>query len=93
VWPDPLDAVVLLSNGILAAVGMILFVSAYKYAESNFVAPFEYSSMIWAVTYGFFVFGDFPDSFTWLGVAVVATAGILMVWRDRQLDRAIVHNP
>jgi len=93
VWPGPLDALVLFGNGILAAFGMILFVSAYKYAESNFVAPFEYSSMIWAVMYGLLIFGDFPDQYTWIGAAVVATAGILMIWRDRQLDRAIVHTP
>ena len=93
VWPGLFDGFVLFANGILAAFGMILFVSAYKYGESNFVAPFEYSSMIWAVTYGLFIFGDFPDSFTWIGAAIVATAGILMVWRDRQLDRAIVHSP
>ncbi len=93
VWPGPFDALVLFGTGILAAFGMILFVSAYKYAESNFVAPFEYSSMIWAVMYGFLIFGDFPDQYTWIGAAVVATAGILMIWRDRQLDRTIVQSP
>lgn len=92
VWPSPLEALVLFGNGILAAFGMMLFVSAYKYAESNFVAPFEYSSMIWAVMYGFLVFGDFPDRFTWIGAGIVATAGILMILRDRQLDRSIVRN-
>jgi len=92
VWPTSIEALVLFGNGILAAFGMILFVSAYKYAESNFVAPFEYSTMIWAVIYGLLVFGDFPDQYTWIGAAVVATAGILMIWRDRQLDRTIVQN-
>jgi drug/metabolite transporter (DMT)-like permease len=92
VWPGLFDALVLFGNGILAAFGMILFVSAYKYGESNFVAPFEYSSMIWAVMYGLFVFGDFPDKYTWIGASVVATAGILMVWRDRQLDRTLVQS-
>lgn len=92
VWPGLVDGAVLFANGVLAAFTMVLFVSAYKYGESNFVAPFEYSSMIWAVTYGLLVFGDFPDKFTWVGAAVVATAGILMVWRDRQLDRALASN-
>ncbi len=89
VWPGLFDSFVLFGNGILAAFTMIFFVSAYKYSESNFVAPFEYSSMIWAVAYGLLFFNDFPDGFTWIGAAVVATAGILMVWRDRQLDRAL----
>jgi drug/metabolite transporter (DMT)-like permease len=93
VWPTAADAAVLFGNGILAAFGMVLFVSAYKYAESNFVAPFEYSSMIWAVGYGLTLFGDFPDAFTWIGAAVVVAAGITMIWRDRQLDRAAAQSP
>ncbi len=93
VWPPASDAAVLFGNGILAAFGMVLFISAYKYAESNFVAPFEYSSMIWAVGYGLVLFGDFPDAFTWMGAAVVVAAGITMIWRDRQLDRAAAQSP
>jgi len=93
VWPTGFDAAVLFANGFLAAFGMFLFVSAYKYAESNFVAPFEYSSMIWAVGYGLVLFGDFPDAFTWMGAAVVVAAGITMIWRDRQLDRAAAQSP
>lgn len=88
VIPSLRDGAVMMVMGILAAIAMVLFVNAYKYAETNFVAPFEYSAMVWAVTYGFFIFGDFPDSFTWIGAAVVITAGILMIWRDRVLDRA-----
>ena len=88
VWLPVLDLAILAGVGVFAAFGMILFVSAYKYGESNFVAPFEYSSMIWALSYGLLIFGDFPDRFTWMGAAVVVVAGILMIWRDRQLDRA-----
>jgi drug/metabolite transporter (DMT)-like permease len=93
VWPPATDAAILLANGLLAAFGMVLFVSAYKYAETNFVAPFEYSSMVWAVGYGLILFGDFPDAFTWMGAAVVVAAGITMIWRDRQLDRAAAQSP
>lgn len=88
VWPPLTDAFLMLTTGVLAAAAMPLFIAAYKYAESNFVAPFEYSAMIWAVLYGLLLFGDFPDTYTWLGAAVVVAAGILMLWRDRQLDRA-----
>jgi drug/metabolite transporter (DMT)-like permease len=88
VWPSAFDAFVLTANGILAAAGMLFFVSAYKNAEANFVAPFEYSAMIWALGYGMLVFGDFPDIYTGVGAAVVIAAGLLMIWRDRTLDRA-----
>jgi drug/metabolite transporter (DMT)-like permease len=88
VWPSFTDLLILMANGLLAAFGMVLFVSAYKYGESNFVAPFEYSAMIWAIAYGLFIFGDFPDLFTWIGAAVVVIAGLVMLWRDRQIEKA-----
>jgi drug/metabolite transporter (DMT)-like permease len=86
--PSVFDAAILLGHGVLAALAMLLFVNAYKNAEANFVAPFEYSAMIWAVSYGLILFGDFPDYYTWVGAAVVIAAGLLMVWRDRHLARA-----
>jgi drug/metabolite transporter (DMT)-like permease len=89
VWPAGFDLAVLFATGILAAFSMILFVSAYKSAESTLVAPFEYSAMIWAIIYGLVLFGDFPDSATWTGGAIVVIAGILMILRDRQLDRSL----
>jgi drug/metabolite transporter (DMT)-like permease len=86
--PTLFDGTLLFGHGLIAAVAMILFVNAYKLAEANFVAPFEYSAMIWAVLNGLLIFGDFPDVYTWIGAAVVIVAGILMIWRDRQLDRS-----
>ena len=76
VWPGAFDATLLLGHGVLAACAMILFINAYRLAETNFVAPFEYSAMIWAVIYGLVLFGDFPDVFTWMGAAIVIAAGI-----------------
>jgi drug/metabolite transporter (DMT)-like permease len=89
VWPNAVDSFFLLGHGVLAALAMLLFVNAYKYAEANFIAPFEYSAMIWAVLYGLVLFGDFPDIYTWIGAAIVVTAGIFMSLRDRKLDRAV----
>ena len=88
VTPDLRDGAVMAVMGILAAGGMLLFVNAYRFGEANFVAPFEYSAMIWAVINGLVFFGDFPDLYTWTGAAIVITAGLLMVWRDQQIDRA-----
>lgn len=88
VWPGPFDATLLLGHGVLAACAMILFINAYRLAETNFVAPFEYSAMIWAVGFGLLLFGDFPDLYTWIGAAIVISAGILMILRDRSLDRS-----
>jgi drug/metabolite transporter (DMT)-like permease len=82
VWPSHTDFLLLTIMGIFAAVGSVLFTSAYKNASSSFVAPFEYTAMIWAVLYGAVLFGDFPDRLTWAGMAIVVAAGLWMTWRD-----------
>ncbi len=80
-WP------VLIAMGVLGAVSMPMFSSAYKYADANFVAPFEYTAMIWAVTFGFIFWGDIPGWSTAAGGGVVVTAGLYMLWQDGRRRR------
>ena len=82
-WPISDHYLVLLSMGFLAAVSMMAYVNAYRSAPANFVAPFEYSAMIWAVLYGFVIFHDLPDQWTLVGAAIVVGAGLFMLWRDQ----------
>ncbi len=84
VWPTAHGLVLLAVMGSFAAVGSVVFTYAYKYAQASFVAPFEYTSMFWAVAFGIFLFGDFPSVMTWAGMAIVIAAGLLMTWRDLQ---------
>ena len=84
VWPTLPDFLLLSAVGALAAFAMMSFISAYKLAESNFVAPFEYSGMIWAVLFGLLFFNDFPDFWTWSGMTIVAGAGFFMLLMDRR---------
>ena len=84
VLPALQDFLVLSAVGVLAAFTMMSFISAYKLAESSFVAPFEYSGMGWAVMYGLLFFNDFPDPWTWGGMAIVTGAGLFMLAMDRR---------
>ena len=83
VWPHTFDGVLMVAFGVFSAAVMPLFVHAYKVAEANFVAPFEYTAMFWAVLWGMALFGDFPDGLTWLGAGIVIGAGLFMVHMDR----------
>lgn len=83
VWPDLHQLVLLIIMGVLSALASAGFIFAYRHAEANFVAPFEYTALLWAVTNGIVFFGDFPDSSTWSGAIIVIGAGIWMLWKDR----------
>lgn len=84
IWPDAKQMALLTLTGVLAAFGSLFFVQAYRHAEANFVAPFEYTSLLWAIASGLLFFGDFPDGYTWIGAAIVVGSGLWMLWRDRQ---------
>ncbi|MFT3672571.1 DMT family transporter [Aestuariivirga sp.] len=83
VWPDTHQLILLILMGMLSALASAGFIFAYRTAEANFVAPFEYTALLWAICNGIVFFGDFPDSSTWSGAVIVIGAGIWMLWKDR----------
>ena len=82
--PGSFDLFVMATLGVIAAGGMVMFSSAYKFGEASFVAPFEYSSMFWAVLFGFAMWGDIPDRWVVIGGAIVVVAGLYMIWGDNK---------
>jgi drug/metabolite transporter (DMT)-like permease len=68
--------------GILALGGHFGVTKAFQTAPASVVAPFEYTALVWAVLFGFFVFGDFPGLAVWSGVAVIVVAGLYTVYRE-----------
>lgn len=75
----------LICAGLLGGVGQILLTSSYRHADASLIAPFEYASMLLAIIVGYTVFGEVPGAATLAGAAMVVTAGILIIWRERQL--------
>ncbi|WP_199258046.1 DMT family transporter [Paracoccus binzhouensis] len=85
VMPDAGTAALLVTIGLLGGLGQILLTSAYRFADASLVAPFEYVSMLLALAIGWFVFDEAPTLVMLAGAALVITAGILIIWRERQL--------
>ena len=85
VWPTPFEAKMLVGCGVLGGVGQILLTSCYREADASLVAPFDYASMIFSLGIGFFIFGEIPTITMLSGAALVVTAGILIIWRERLL--------
>jgi drug/metabolite transporter (DMT)-like permease len=85
VVPTPLEALMLVSAGLLGGVGQILLTSGYRWADASVVAPFEYVSMLFALVFGYVFFQEVPTLTMLGGAALVVTAGILIIWRERQL--------
>jgi len=81
------------SLGLFAAAGCIS-VSALlcvnrslKLAPASVVVPYQYSMIVWAVMFGFVVFGDMPSPATVAGAAIIIGAGLYIFLRERRLGR------
>lgn len=85
VWPTAGEAAILVGAGLLGGLGQILLTSSYREADASLVAPFDYASMIFALGIGYFVFSEVPTLPMLGGAALIVTAGILIIWRERKL--------
>lgn len=68
--------------GLASAFGGFLIAQAYKMAEAAVIAPFEYVAMPIAVFWGFVVFGQWPDTVAWTGIALICGSGLYVFWRE-----------
>ena len=80
----PEAALLLFSAGFLT-VGYLTAVATMRVGEISFVAPFRYTSLVWAILLGLALFGEWPDGWTWVGSALVVGAGLYAILRERQL--------
>ncbi len=78
-------AVMLIMAGLLGGVGQIFLTSSYRFADASLVAPFDYTSMILALTIGYLVFDEVPTGTMMVGAGIVIFAGVLIIWRERHL--------
>lgn len=85
VAPTAVELVWLAALGCIATAGHILVVHAFRRAGAGILAPFQYLEIISATALGFLIFGDFPDSVTWIGIAVIVGSGLYVFHRERRL--------
>jgi drug/metabolite transporter (DMT)-like permease len=85
VWPSGPEAALLVIAGLLGGMGQIFLTTSYRFADTSVIAPFEYTSIILAVLIGYWVFDEVPTTTTIVGVALVICAGLVIIYRERQL--------
>ena len=84
--PGNMSAIGLLFGVSLAATTSgILSVYAYRHAPASTLAPLQYFEIVSATVLGWYVFGKFPDALKWLGIAIIITSGLYILWRERKI--------
>lgn len=81
----PLHWLLLIGIGITGGLGQMGFTESYRYAPASFLAPLDYSAMIWAFMLGYWIFDEVPTVYVLGGAAIIAGAGIFVIVRERLL--------
>ena len=68
--------------GLLAVLGHLILIRALSMASAVILSPFIYTQLIWAIGYGYWLFGDMPDLWMAAGCAVIVASGLFMFHRE-----------
>ncbi|KZC15755.1 hypothetical protein RHOFW510R12_13180 [Rhodanobacter sp. FW510-R12] len=86
-WPSLAQWGLLAGYGLLAALAGVLLMLATQLAHANRVAPTQYSQMLWAIGFGYWLFGDRLDWPMLIGIVMILGAGLFTLVREEQKTR------
>lgn len=90
VWVMPQNGMhlaLLIVTGVLGGLSHLILIKAYDYAPASRLAPFSYIQLIWVATIGYLVFGDFPDTWSLVGIGILMASGLYTATHQRRSDR------
>jgi S-adenosylmethionine uptake transporter len=85
VWPNWHEWGLLAGYGLLAALAGVLLMYATLIAPANRVAPTQYSQMLWAIGFGYWLFGDKLDWPMLIGIVLILGAGLFTLVREEKV--------
>jgi len=75
-WPTWQQLGWLLLVGIFGSVGHLTLNQALREAPTNVIMPIDFVRLIWVAIMGYFIFGEMPDIFVWIGGAMIFSSGL-----------------
>jgi len=75
---------VFISIGIMGAIAHLCMISAFDRAEASFLAPYNYTKLLWVAVLGYIIFGDIPSLEMWLGAFIIVSAGFYVFSREKK---------
>ncbi len=91
VWqtPDGFDLLLFLATGLSGGAGQVMITQAYAEGEATAVAPIDYLRLLFAILFGFFIFGEIPTRYTLIGSAVIIGSTLYIARREQALGKKL----
>ena len=76
-------------NGLVLGIAYFFLIEALRLAKASVVAPYKYVSMVWALLFGFALWGDLPDVWMIAGGVLVVGSGLYILRRESLAKGAV----
>ncbi|MEC8710534.1 MAG: DMT family transporter [Pseudomonadota bacterium] len=90
VWPTRTDVLIMVGIGLGSAIGFIMLTAAYRNLEPSFAAPFEYCLLGYNLLWGLLLFRQVPDALTLVGIAIIVSSGLFVLYREGERRQSLV---
>jgi drug/metabolite transporter (DMT)-like permease len=87
--PSLVDAALLFGTGFVNAIGQWFWTKSLQHAPAPAVTPFYYLMLVWALIFGFVLWGDVPSASLLIGSGIVVTTGLFLFLREARLQQAL----
>ena len=84
-WPTLPQWLVLISVGVVAAIGQQFVLRGARLGDASFIAPFFYLTLIFSTLLGLFMFDEIPPLSTFIGSVVIFAGVVLPTWSRSRL--------
>jgi len=80
VWvtPTQTDFILMIALALIGAVGHLLLIRAFEFSEASLLAPYLYTEIIMQAVLGYWLFGDLPDTWAWIGILLIIGVGVFL---------------
>ena len=83
-WTVPTcqDLIIMVGIGLGGGLGAYFMSQAYRISKVGIIAPFEYVAIPLSIFWSITIFGDWPDIVSWLGISLIAGAGLYIIFSE-----------